>query len=157
MVISITDDAKLSKVSTEANDRPIHGSFLCWIARIIALLPGIGATTYVWIDSVKFAIKCDAGWENYIAGIPLLCLLVLPGLIAWRWHLLGGIILAFVSAFNIFLIALSIYYSNPYLYLELEQYFVLHTILPFWVMILIGASLHLFVWWKERRSSVPRS
>ncbi|MFC1924739.1 hypothetical protein ACFLXA_05205 [Chloroflexota bacterium] len=141
----------MSKIRIEDSYRRTHGSVLCWLARAIALLPVIVATTYIWIDSVWFASKYGTGWEEFIVGIFLLCFLVLPGLIAWRWHLLGGIILALESAFHIFLIDVSIASHDVYLYFELDRYIVLRIILPFWIIIFIGASLHLFVWWEERR------
>ena len=128
--------------TSRANIRVHKGtSFLRWAAGIVSLAPGVFACTRVLVEEIVY----DANLEFFLQGFVLFLLfLVVPGLIAWRWHLIGGLFLVFHSGFHILLIV----WGN---YLELDRTYALRIILPFWVAFCTGGVLHLAVWWRERK------
>ncbi len=65
---------------------------LCWTARITSLAAGIGLFFLI----LRVSFERGSGFD-----IPTLLFLLVPVLIAWRAHLLGGILLAFVAAHHI--------------------------------------------------------
>jgi len=140
----------MSKVSVQNGRGAIHGNALCWAARIISLLPGTGATAYVSVTTAIWAAQYGNVGHIFQNATMFFAILVLPGLIAWRWHLVGGIIMLLESTYNILMIASSIANHDPYAYFELDPSYVLRAILPMWMTILVGALLHLIAWGRER-------
>ena len=83
----------------------------------------------------------------------VLPLFAVPALMAWRWHLVGGVLLIALAGFNLYLITVSLISRDPYAYFELDPSFVARAILPVWTAMFIGGFLHVIVcWWEERQS-----
>ena len=149
---SVAVGTVLKKIDLEHSSRPEHGKALCWAARIVSLLPGIGATAYVSIDTASWAAKYGDVWDIFQTVGMSFFILVLPALVGWRWHLAGGLIMMLESSVNILMIANSIATNNPYAYFEADPSYVLRAILPMWVTILVGSCLHLMAWARETRT-----
>jgi hypothetical protein len=144
-------DTKMSIVPAQNGRGAVHGKAFCWAARIISLVPGIGYTAYASVDTAIWAARYGNFWDIFQTAGMLFVLLVLPGLIGWRWHVEGGLIMMLESSGNILMIAISIATHDPYAYFELDPSYVLRVILPIWVTILVGAFLHLIAWGTEKR------
>ena len=129
-----------------------HGKPLCWAARIVSLIPGIGYTAYASVDAAIWAARYGDVWDIFQTAGMLFVLLVLPALVGWRWHLAGGLIMMLESSVNILMIANSIATHDSYAYFELDPSYVLRAILPMWVTILVGSCLHLMAWARETRT-----
>jgi hypothetical protein len=147
--------SKISKVSVDSSRKPAHRKGWCWAARIISLLPAI--TPLVWIAAYAAAIDAVAYGIDATLGFVVFALSPLVALIAWRWHLVGGLLLTIPAGFNVCLIAVSLINGDPYGYYELDQSFVARAILPLWMAMFIGGLLHLIAWWKERVTRIGAS
>jgi len=92
-------------------------------------------------------------WEG---SLVYLLFPLVSGVIAWRWHLLGGALLIFLSAFYIVWIAYTIVtYPLPIHVEAMPRMIVLGYLylimLPFLIALAVGGVLHLIVGWKDRR------
>jgi hypothetical protein len=76
-------------------------------------------------------------------------LFALPAVIAWRCHLVGGLLLTIRAGLHICLVTVSLVNRDPYAYFELDLGFVASAILPAWTVAFIGGLLHLIVGWRE--------
>jgi hypothetical protein len=126
-------DMKMSEIPVQNGRRAVHGSALCWAARIISLVPVIAYTAYASVDTAIWAAKYGDFWDVFQTASMLFVLLVLPGLIGWRWHVAGGLIMMLESSFNILMIAVSVATHDSYAYFEMDPSYVLRAILPIWV------------------------
>lgn len=104
---------------------------LCWTARITSLAAGIGL--FFLILRVSF-------------DIPALVFLLVPVLIAWRAHLIGGILLALIALIAANQIIYIRSASQPYGWERMEAILI---VLPVAVVYLISGVLHITVWWRE--------
>jgi len=115
------------------------------------LVPVLGYTFYASADTAIWASRYGNLWDIFETTGMLFVLLLLPGLIGWRWHLAGGWIMMLESSVNLLMISVSVATSDPYAYFELDPSYVLRVILPMWVTVFVGAILHQTAWWMETR------
>jgi len=118
--------------------------WLCWTARVLSLGAGVGIC--IW-----FLVQIIADRTNSELPLPvseflpffMLTLLwyVGPGVIAWWWPLVGGLLLMLQSGLVIVLIAFN--------YSELDGTGALPISLL--VALFAGGALHLVAWWRDRR------
>jgi hypothetical protein len=139
-----------NEISVQGSREAVHGRAGCWVARIVSLIPGIGATAYACVDTAAWAVRYGDVWDILRTAGTFSLLLVLPGLIGWRWHLAGGLIIMFESSLNILMIANSIATHDSYAYFELDPSYVLRAILPVWVTMFVGGFLHVVAWGSEK-------
>ena len=134
---------KPTKGTTE-NTRPQHRtSPLCWAARLLSLgyglliaLYALGALILTLIGHVSRGETGESAL-GLLSGLPFFIPLVLA-VMAWRWHLAGGLLITAGSVALYLFFALS---GNM-------QWGVHLYVLP----LLVGGLLHLLVWYKEKRT-----
>jgi hypothetical protein len=131
----------MSKVDVDSSSKPVHGQGLCWAARIISILPAI--TPLVWITAHGIDAASAFGLFAFVA---------LPAFIAWRCHIVGGLLLIIPAGLNLYLITVSLITRDPYAYFELDRSFVVRVILPIWTAAFVGGLLHIVAWCRERQS-----
>lgn len=136
----------MNKVGVRNNRRSVHGKALCWAARIVSLIPGIGATAYVSIDTAIWAAKYGSGGDIFQTATLCFALLVLPGLIAWCWHLAGSVLLAVPALMLVFVAFTG----------EIDRSYAFCCMLPLGLAFFAGAFMHLMVWVWEVESSQGR-
>jgi len=122
-------------------------SRLCWAARIVCLVPWIAAPLSALVAEATHRFMYEtvspfnlvfAFWVGFWALFFPGFLMWFPTTIAWRRHLLGGIMLTLSSSFTITCLFVVGWASAlPYL-------------LPVPMLILVGGLLHLAVSWQER-------
>ena len=132
----------MSDITAGNSGRLVHGKALCWAARVIPLAVGL-AIGLPWIafwivTSIKEVTDGDGLWP-ILGLLGLLCSYLIPllaALIAWRWHLLGGMLLVLGGA-------------TLYLFFVLggDMQWGVHLYVP---PLLLGGILHLLVWRKEK-------
>jgi hypothetical protein len=138
--------AEMNKFAVRNNRRSVHGRALCWAARIISLLPGLAAA-YDSRDTVIWAAKYGNVGDIFQTASMWFALLVLPGLIAWRWHLAGSVLLAVPALMLVFVPFTS----------EIDRSYGLLCILPLGLALFAGAFINLMVWvWEVEGSRGPR-
>ncbi len=133
-----------------------HGKAWCWAARFVSLVPGVVATVYASLDVIRWWATYGFG-HDLLGFFPFLCFaaLVVPGLVAWRWHGLGGFLLVSQSALHILWIAASMADRTSYGYFELDPSYVLRSILPIWTGMFVGGCLHFIAGSSESRNEEP--
>lgn len=118
------------KARKEAS-RGFSGFALLWSARITSTAIGLFFCGLLVIGFI--------GSPDYYSDAFLVLIPVLPAVIAWRRHLIGGTLMVLVSI-------LSFSVAYPVGGVEGFPLFVL-----FGIVFTIGGVLHLIVGWKERR------
>jgi hypothetical protein len=125
----------MSKANSENSRVSVHGSVLCWTARI--------ATTALSLLAVLYVLCTRAEYASVLATIPsAVCVFVLslaPSLMAWWSHRIGGA----------FVLVICLLYTEGAYDLADKAAFV-HIVLPFSAVWASTAILHLVVSWKER-------
>ncbi len=123
---------------------------LRWAAVIVSIAPAIGVFILVLADRALSSTGHDSDWIRVLLfGMSLSVTLSIPGFIAWRWHLLGGILLISLSGLTILAIVTD---PDGGLFELNQDYLLLRVILPFSIVCFVGGVLHLIVWWTDRRS-----
>ncbi len=119
--------------------RSEHIGRLCWVARLIPLIPVVCAPLLV----MNWELPGYRTEMSLINGIVYFCLLVLlPTVIAWQWHMVGSILIMIPSGAYIYHLCFP---THP-----LDTAFPLHYILPLWAIFFTGGILHIIAWLKER-------
>lgn len=118
---------------------------LWWTAGIISVLPGFIATIFVAVNTAIWAARFGSSWDPVREAAILFVILVLPGIIAWRWHLGGGLLLIVEAGLNMFMIAVSLITHDAYAYFELDQTLVAYVILPMWMAMFVGGLQHVVI------------
>jgi hypothetical protein len=113
----------------------VHGSVLCWTARIASTVLSLLAVSYVLSTRVKY----DSAWDTIPSAICVFVLSVAPSLVAWWSHRFGGA----------FVLIVCIAYTEGASRLADRADFV-HVVLPFSAVWIASGILHLVVSWKER-------
>jgi hypothetical protein len=135
--------SKPAKGTTEDMKLQHRTNPLCWAARLLALGYGLLIALYtlgVLILTLIGHVSRGETWGSalwLLTGLPFFVPLVLA-VVAWRWHLLGGTLIAAGSVALYLFFALS---GNM-------QWGVHLYVLP----LLLGGLLHLLVWYKEKRT-----
>jgi hypothetical protein len=116
-------------------------SALCWAARTVPLVVAIPLVAWMfyllWVHTTTYV--------NDPAPLPMLAVFSVPlvfALIAWRWHLVGGVLL---SAFAALVIVVPLILTGSDFLLILVG-----------AVLLAGGLLHLIVWWQEKRMQRPQ-
>ncbi len=132
-----------------AIEAPRKTSRLCWVARMVCLVPWIAAPWWgLVVDAVSLGSMSEtrfpfnlplAMWLSLSALFIYCSPLWVCALIAWRRHLLGGTLLVLSSGLFISWISVS----------GRIREFVIITAFTVCVVFLLGGILHLVVWWKE--------
>ena len=139
-------DTKIGKMGDRETGKPVHGRALCWAARIISLLPGLAAA-YASIHTVIWAAKYGNVGDIFQTASMCFAILVVPGLIAWRWHLAGSVLLAVPALMLVFVPFTS----------EIDRSYGLLCILPLGLALFAGAFINLMVWvWETEGNRGPR-
>jgi hypothetical protein len=117
---------------------------LCWAARLLSLgyglfiaLYALGAGSPIVIEyasrgEIEKAVSALLNWLPFF--IPLV-----PAVIAWRWHLVGGTLIT----------AASVAFYLVFMFSSGTQWGAYVCVIP----VLAGGLLHLVVWYKERRTN----
>ena len=113
-----------------ANTRA-HGNALCWAARIVSLVPSIWAI---------FFVVLSAEWGGLLV---VAVFFIVPAVLAWRWHFLGGI--AFLVPCGCFVYHICST-NHPF---DLQRGYFVRAVAPFLAVWLVSSVLHILVWWKE--------
>ena len=133
-------NAEASTVGVENSLKPVHGRALCWAARIACTGLNLFAAAYLLSHWATY----DQGLWSILSAICLFVLSVVPALIAWRSHLVGGV----------FALIISFLYTEV-AYSQVDRNIFVHTIFPFSAVWLASGILHLAVWWRERSKRIP--
>ncbi|HJX70090.1 MAG TPA: hypothetical protein VJ441_03250 [Dehalococcoidia bacterium] len=112
---------------------------LLWAARIVSLVPIIFV---LYFGLPNLFIPGPRGW-NW-GPLWLIACVVLPVAVAWRWHLLGGILMLILWCLPMYYIFST---DHPF---DAQRIYVLRDLSPFLTTLLAGGILHLIVWWKGR-------
>lgn len=121
-----------------------HHKTLCWIARLVPLVPVVCAPLLV----LNWELPGYRTEMPLINGIVCFCLLVLlPAVIAWQWHIVGSILILIPSGAYIYHLCFPTHPLGPA--------FPLHYVLPLWAAFFTGGILHLIVGWRERSHDLP--
>ena len=132
----------MSEVNSENSGASVHGSVLCWTARIASTILSLIAVSYVLFAKTEFW----SAWVTTAAAISVLMLSIAPSLVAWWSHRLGGA----------FVLILCVAYTAGASRVADEAAF-LHVAIPFSAVWIASGILHLIVWWKEARNrQIPR-
>ena len=133
-----------------------HHEPMLWIARLLSLAPGI-FIAIMNIREVLRRLRTDGpslDFVNFVMdGEFFLVLSLIPAVIAWRWHRLGGILLILtgcaILGYDIHLISTfeGTWNFGPVFYL-------FYMLIPFSLIITAGGVLHIVYWYKEKS---PRS
>ncbi|OGO03581.1 MAG: hypothetical protein A2Y72_05465 [Chloroflexi bacterium RBG_13_53_26] len=130
----------MKKIDLEHSSRPEHGKALCWAARIVSLLPGTAATAYAAYVSMRWPAAYGSEGPLFFFAI-----LALPGLIAWRWHLTGGLLIVFSG---------TMFVSYCIVWLPYESVVFYYLVWPSAMVFFAGGVLHLVVAERDRQSYV---
>jgi hypothetical protein len=156
MVSKSEIDSKMSEATARERRGRLHGEAWCWAARFVSLVPGVAATVYASLDVIRRWATYGFG-HDLLGFYPFFCFaaLVVPGIVAWRWHGLGGFLLVGQSVLHILWIAASMAGHTSYGYFELAPSYVLRSILPIWTGMFIGGCLHFIAWSCESGEEEP--
>ena len=117
----------------------VHGSVLCWTARIASTVLSLIAVSYILSRAIW-----DSGWVVVPAAILVFVVSITPSMVAWWSHRIGGA----------FVLIICLLYTGTADVLAGEAAFV-HIVLPFSVVWIASGILHLVVSWKERKLAQP--
>ena len=113
----------------------VHGSVLCWTARI--------ATTLLSLVAVSYVLSARAIWYSAWVTVPAAtCVFVvslIPSVVAWGSHRIGGA----------FVLVICLLYTEVAYDLADKAAFI-HIVLPFSAIWVTSGILHLVVSCKER-------
>jgi hypothetical protein len=137
---SSKDITSVSDVSSKRDRASVHGSTLCWIARIAGTLLSLLAVTYVLLTRAKY----DSAWSIIPAAVCMFALSITPSLVAWWSHRIGGA----------FVLIVCIAYTELASRIVEGASFV-HLVLPFSAVWAAIGILHLVLSLKERTKEVP--
>ena len=142
-------DTKIGKMGDRETGKPVHGRALCWAARIVSLIPGIA---YASIATAIRAAEHGSGGEIFQTAAGCFAILVLPGLIAWRRHLAGSVLLAGYALVIVFVgFTSEVAFTS-----EIDSHGLLW-ILPLGLALFAGAFINLMVWvWETEGNRGPR-
>ena len=129
----------MSKVNSENSRMSVHGSVLCWTARIASTVLSLIAVLYILSRAIW-----DSGWVVVPAAILVFVVSITPSMVAWWSHRIGGA----------FVLIICLLYTGTADVLAGEAAFV-HIVLPFSVVWIASGILHLVVSWKERKLAQP--
>lgn len=116
----------------------LHGSAICWAARIAGTLFSLSAAVYVLAAEARY----DSHWMVVPAAVCVLALSIAPSLVAWRSHRVGGA----------FLVVVCLAYTElAHEVLDRTTFF--HLVLPFAAAWAASGILHLVLPWKEGMTS----
>jgi hypothetical protein len=111
-------------------------SALCWSARVVTLVG---------------ALLIGFPWSIYGIGLTLLV-----AIIAWRWHLPGGILIILPTVAWLIYVLVAYMFFNERPVSEYEFWDIYPFLLALAAPFLSGGVLHLIVWWKEeRKKQIP--
>jgi hypothetical protein len=132
----------VSNVNSENSQVPVHGSVLCWTARIASTVLSLLAVSYLLFARTEFS----SAWVTIASAICVFIVSVAPSLVAWWSHRLGGA----------FVLIVCIAYTVGASRVADEAAFV-HVAIPFSAVWIASGILHLIVSWKEERNrQIPR-
>ena len=132
----------MSNVNSENSRASVHGSVLCWTARIASTALSLLAVSYLLFTQTEF-------WSTPIKVAAAICVFmvsVAPSLVACWSHRFGGA----------FVLIVCIAYTVGASRVADEAAFV-HVAIPFSAVWFASGILHLIVSWKEERDrQIPR-
>ncbi|HJX70089.1 MAG TPA: hypothetical protein VJ441_03245 [Dehalococcoidia bacterium] len=126
-----------------ASSKHIAGGGPCkllWAARIVSFAPPI---------MLSFRVFWLVPHRDWQALLMLTVFFVLPAVVAWRWHLLGGTLILIPCGW--FFIC---YICFPY---EIERIEALRVWSPFLTPLLTSSILYFIVWWKGKKQEVKEA
>jgi len=125
----------MSTANSENSRMSVHGSVLCWTARIASTVLSLLAVSYVLFARAEFS----SAWGTIPSAVCAFVLSVAPSLIAWWSHRIGGA----------FVLVVCVAYTEGASRLADRAAFI-HIVLPFSAVWIASGILHLVVSWKER-------
>ena len=125
---------------------------LLWAARRMPLIPGIW---FLWISigMIVNLVRGDfhsAGLSFWIAPT-LLSLPLLLAVIAWRWHLIGGVLIILFTTASV---SCQLYGSSFWGVFDLFTYYALAIGFGPWLLFFAGGILHLIAWRQEKKQAL---
>jgi len=144
---------RLSNVDTK------HGSRLCWAARLVTLASLLSTPVSAYAQAISSHGFSEYDYTWYLVFLIVLSpvmylspfyIVALPCVLAWRRHLLGGIIIVAISIEFTWYLVLGPIPSG-----DGERLWVAW-VLPLWCLSCAGGLLHLAAWFVERRRKVGR-
>lgn len=118
--------------------------WLCWTARVLSLAAGVAFCTWVLVENIGNRTNAEI-YVPVSMFLPFFMLMLVwyvgPGVIAWRWPLIGGLLLVLQSGLYILLIIWN--------YSKLDRIDALPISLL--AALCAGGVLHLAAWWRDRQ------
>lgn len=134
------DTTGIGEVNSDNYRASVHGSTLCWTARIAGTLLSLFAVTYVLFTRAEY----DSAWSVIPAAVCVFALSTTPSLVAWWSHRVGGA----------FVLIVCIAYTELASRIVEGASFV-HLVLPLSAVWAATGILHLVLSWKERPKDTP--
>ena len=131
--------AAMSKPSVENSQRIVHGTALCWTARISSSGLSVFAVAYLLSHEAEYPVHW---WYSVPVAVWVSTFTIAPSLIAWWPHRFGGASV---------LVTCLVYTVIAYELASRAAFF--HAVVPFSSIWAASCILHLIVSWKEERSS----
>jgi hypothetical protein len=138
----------MTEIHARASSESRHGTGLCFAARLISVAVSAGMACILASWAASYGVNEGMGGiVPFHFGLSVFHFWLIPAMltvIAWRYHLSGGVVMLLYSPIPFLITFLITVMSEGHQ--DASHLVFAAFVLP------VGAALHLVAWWRERRS-----